>query len=43
MEKYFELQDELKQLQLEGTNVDQALSLLEDIIKELEVPAKNQI
>lgn len=43
MEKYFMLQDELKQLQLEGTNVDNAISLLEDIIKELDIPAKNNI
>ena len=40
MEKYFELQDELKVLYLEGVNVENALYLIEDIINELALPVK---
>ena len=32
MEKLFMLEDELKQLRLEGVNVDNAITLVEDII-----------
>ena len=42
MEKYFQLEDELKTLRLEGVNVDNAISLLEDIIKELEIQAQRK-
>ena len=37
LEKFCQLEDELKQLRLEGVNVDNALSLIEDIKKELVV------
>lgn len=37
-EKIFMLEDELKQLRLEGVNVENAMTILEDIIKELAVP-----
>ena len=37
LEKFCQLEDELKQLRLEGVNVENAMSILEDIKKELEV------
>lgn len=37
LEKFCQLEDELKQLRLEGANVENAMSILEDIKKELEV------
>ena len=39
-EKYFNLEDELKVLYLEGVNVENARAILEDIINELVVPVK---
>jgi hypothetical protein len=37
MEKLFELEDELKVLQLEGVNTDKALDLLHEFINKLQV------
>lgn len=37
MEKLFELEDELKALQLEGVNTDRAIDLLREFINKLQV------
>lgn len=37
MDKIFELQDELKQLKLEGVNVENALDITNEIISNLKI------
>ena len=41
MEKYFELQDELKSLKLQGLNVEKSLEILQNIINELAIDQNN--
>lgn len=41
MEKYFELQDELKSLKLQGLNVEKSLEILQSIINELVISYNN--